>query len=708
MKINIALAGNPNSGKTTMFNDLTGSYGYVGNWPGVTVEKKEGKLIGNKDINILDLPGIYSLSPYTNEEVVARNYLINDKPDVIINIIDAVNIERNLYLTTQLAELNIPMVLVLNRMDMVKKNGDKINISIIEKMLGLKIIEASAIKGIGSFEAVEFAASLASKKESRGVNKLFSTDVEVALGNISQIIKHKQNCINNIRWYAIKLFERDKVVYKNIGLSKEEICEIEKIISSIENKLDDDCESIISAQRYDFIEKTVKHALTKRGKKNSFSEKLDAIATGRFTALPLFAFIMCAVYYFSISIVGSTLSEWLNIFFNNVLLNSTEEFLININTEKWLNSLIIEGIIPGVCAVLGFLPQILALFLCLGILEDCGYMSRIAFILDKFFRSFGLSGKSFIPMLIGTGCSVPGIMASRTIESESDRKMTIMTTSFIPCGAKLPIITLIAGALFQNGYWVAPAAYLIGVFSVLISGLILKKTRMFSEEPAPFIMELPPYKTPDLKGVFLNMWDKGKSFVQKAGTVILIASVVIWFLMSFNFSFKMVDAIEDSILASLGNIISPVFAPLGFGDYRMVIASMTGFAAKENILSTMAILFGSAEGLDSGFYVGISASITPLAGFSFLVFNLLNAPCVAAVAAIYKEIGTIKGLLYALCYQTIFAYLVSFIIYQLGSFIINGQFTAGTLFVFLTLAFIIMYVFAAPNINKTMRKSNVI
>ncbi len=681
MNTTIALVGNPNCGKTTMFNFLTGSTQYVGNWPGVTVEKKAGKLKGYKDVEIIDLPGIYSLSPYTPEEVVSRNYLLEEKPDAIINIVDSTNIERNLYLTTQLTEIGIPVVIALNMTDIIRKNGDVINVNDLSKKLGCEIVEISALKGDGCREAAEKAIILAKQKMKTPLGHIFSKVVENALSEIELLIVESVKSENR-RWYSIKLFERDEKVKEELNLSVEVNMRIEGIITRCEREVDDDSESIIANERYNYIGSVVKQFVFKKNNTRiSTSDKIDNIVTNRFLALPIFGIIMFLVYYVSISTVGTLMTDWVNdVLFGGLVPNAVEGFLVSVGSADWLNSLIIDGIIAGVGAVLGFLPQMLVLFLFLGFLEDCGYMARVAFIMDRIFRKFGLSGKSFIPMLVGTGCGVPGIMASRTIESEQDRKMTIITTTFIPCSAKLPVIALITGAMFPNSVWMAPLSYFIGVAAIVLSGIILKKTPAFSGAEAPFVMELPPYKAPKISGLLIQLWDRGKSFVVKAGTVIFLASGIIWFLSTFSWSMQMVEP-TDSILASMGGAISIIFKPLGWGDWRLAVATITGLVAKENVVGTLGILLGFTEVAENGteLWPLLQQSFTQLSAFSFLVFNLLCAPCVAAIGAIKREMGNGKWTLIAVGYQTCFAYATSLIIYQLGMFFTGHGFGIGTI-----------------------------
>ncbi|MEG1994541.1 MAG: ferrous iron transport protein B, partial [Oscillospiraceae bacterium] len=580
MSIKIALAGNPNCGKTTMFNDLTGSNQYVGNWPGVTVEKKEGKLKFNKEVIIQDLPGIYSLSPYTLEEVVSRNYLINEKPDAIINIIDGTNIERNLYLTTQLIELGIPVVVAVNMIDIVRKNGDEINLKKLSSALGCEVVETSALKGVGSQDAAKKTIAIAESKKQVELPHVFEGSVEHAIAHIEETLEGRVPT-DSLRWYAIKVFERDTKVLEELQLDKQLQLHLEEHISECENELDDDAESIITNQRYSYISKITDSAIKKKNNAGlKISDKIDLIVTNRFLALPIFAVVMFLVYYISITTIGAYATDYTNeVIFGEIIPPMVTSFLESMSVAPWLIGLIVTGIIGGVGAVLGFVPQMLVLFLLLSVLEDCGYMSRVAFIMDRIFRKFGLSGKSFIPMLIGSGCSVPGIMASRTIEQERDRKMTIMTTSFIPCGAKMPIIALIAGALFGGAWWVAPLAYFIGVAAVIISGIILKKTKMFAGNPAPFVMELPAYHIPTATNVLKSTWERGWSFIKRAGTVILVSAIVLWFLQGYGFvdgSFMAVENNSHSLLASIGVIIAPIFAPLGFGNWQAAVGTFAG------------------------------------------------------------------------------------------------------------------------------------
>lgn len=671
----IALAGNPNSGKTTTFNALTGSNQYVGNWPGVTVEKKEGKLKKNKQIIIQDLPGIYSLSPYTPEEVIARDYLLKGQPDVILNIVDATNLERNLYLTTQLMETGIPVVMGLNMMDVLERNGKKINIDKLSYGLGIEIKGISALKNQGLSEAVQKAVKQTEQTEKELSYPTYDNRLETALTEISTIIT--QNIpVKQLRWYSIKLFERDQQIMESLTFSVEQKKEIEEIIQITEQIFNDDSESIIINERYEFITRLTTLCAVEKGQLAvGTSDKIDRIVTNRWLALPIFAFIMWLVYYLSIQTVGAMGTDWVNDeLFGVIVPETVGGWLEQLQVAGWLQSLILDGIIAGVGAVLGFLPQIAVLFLCLGILEDCGYMARIAFVMDRLFRKFGLSGKSFIPMLIATGCGVPGVMASRTIENEKDRRMTIMVTTFMPCSAKLPIIALIAGAFFPQSSWVSPSAYFIGIGAIVLSGIGLKKTRIFSGDPAPFIMELPAYHMPQLKGVLRYSYDRSKSFAKKAGTVIFVTSIAIWFTSSYTFGLQEASG-DESILAQVGKVLAPLFVPLGWGNWQGAVASITGLVAKENVIGTFGILFTNLEEVSengSEVWGALQAAYTPVAAYSFLVFNLLCAPCFAAIGAIRREMGDIKWTLGAVAYQCSLAYVVSFIIYQFGHVLFEG------------------------------------
>ena len=705
MEIKIALAGNPNCGKTTLFNALTGANQFVGNWPGVTVEKKEGKLKGHKDIVITDLPGIYSLSPYTLEEVVARNYLIGERPDAILNIIDGTNLERNLYLTTQLVELGIPVVIAVNMMDIVRKNGDKINIAQLSKELGCAVCEISALKGTGIKEAAEKAVAAAKAKESTVPQHSFCGCVEHAIAHIEEAFLHNVP-EEQQRWCAIKIFERDDKVLEQLSIPEDVKNHIEEDIASAEKEMDDDAESIITNERYIYISSIIKGCYKKKNKGGlTVSDKIDKIVTNRFLALPIFAVVMFIVYYVSITTVGGWATDWTNDSLFGEESWSIPTLLGNLldklNCADWLYGLIIDGIVGGVGAVLGFVPQMLVLFIFLGFLEACGYMARVAFVMDRIFRKFGLSGKSFIPMLIGTGCGIPGIMASRTIENERDRRMTITTTTFIPCGAKLPIIGLIAGALFDNSGLIAASAYFVGIAAIIISGIMLKKTKIFAGDPAPFVMELPAYHLPTVGNVLRSMWERGWSFIKKAGTVILLSAIVLWFLQSFGWEngFGMVEDLDNSVLAKIGKGFAWIFAPLGWGEWKAAVATVTGLIAKENVVTTFGQLFHFAgeELSENGdeIWNEVSTYFTALSAYSFLVFNLLCAPCFAAMGAIKREMNSAKWTLFAIGYQCVFAYAVSLIIYQVGS-IFTGNVNVFGLIVALILIAFIIYMLVRP------------
>lgn len=801
MDIRIALAGNPNSGKTTLFNALTGSNQFVGNWPGVTVEKKEGKLKKHDNVVIMDLPGIYSLSPYTLEEVVARNYLINGRPDAILNIIDGTNLERNLYLTTQLTELGIPVVVAVNMMDVVNKNGDKIYIDELSRQLGCKVVEISALKGTGIMEAAEEAI-----RATQGTKTIpqhsFSGAVEHAIAHIEEAAVHSMPAEQQ-RWYAIKIFERDEKVLEQLTLDQAVLDHIEGDIRAAEKELDDDAESIITNERYLYIASIIKGCCKKKSAgRLSTSDKIDKVVTNRWLALPIFAAVMFVVYFVSVSTVGGWATDWANdgvfgdgwhlfgigssayeeaseaytvpgakveafesaaekagldpekaehltataklyddngnvkeeipVDYNGYLEASkieepdpaeygvwvpgipglVEKGLKAIHCADWLQGLILDGIIAGVGAVLGFVPQMMVLFLFLAFLEACGYMARIAFVMDRIFRKFGLSGKSFIPMLIGTGCGVPGIMASRTIENDRDRKMTIMTTTFIPCSAKLPIIALIAGALFGGAWWVAPSAYFIGVFAIVVSGIMLKKTKMFAGDPAPFVMELPAYHWPTVGNVLRSMWERGWSFIKKAGTVILLATILVWFTSSFGWadgSFGMVE-MESSILAAIGNAIAWIFAPLGWGTWQAAVASITGLIAKENVVGTFGVLFGGFEEVaENGWQVwaNVRAAFTPLSAYSFLIFNLLCAPCFAAIGAIRREMNSAKWTWFAIGYQCGFAYAISLVVYQLGMLFTGNGNIIGSIAAFALVA-LFLFLLLRPYKESNVLKAKVV
>ena len=685
MAIKIALAGNPNCGKTTLFNALTGANQFVGNWPGVTVEKKEGKLKGHKDVVIMDLPGIYSLSPYTLEEVVARNYLIGEKPDAIINIIDGTNIERNLYLTTQIIELGIPVVMAVNMMDLVVKNGDTINIKALGDALGCEVVEISALKGTGVKKAAEKAIAAAQQKKAVDRVHAFAADVENAIATVEDKLESAV-AEEQKRFFAIKLLEKDSKISEQLTTTPDVSAEIK----TLEDKFDDDTESIITNERYTYITSIIGKCVKKAAgsEKLTVSDKIDRIVTNRILALPIFAAVMFVVYYVSITTVGGFLTDWTNdTLFGEWIIPGAQSFFESIGCADWLTGLIVDGVISGVGAVLGFVPQMLVLFIFLAFLEGCGYMARVAFIMDRIFRKFGLSGKSFIPMLIGTGCGVPGIMASRTIENERDRRMTIMTTTFIPCGAKLPIIALIAGAFFGNAGWVSWSAYFVGVAAIICSGIILKKTKMFSGDPAPFVMELPAYHLPTVGSVLRSMWERGWSFIKKAGTIILLSTIVVWFTTYFGVvdgTFRMLsdEEIDYSILAAIGRCISWIFIPLGWGDWKSAVAAVTGLVAKENVISTFGILFHYGEVGEAGeeIWGNLAANMSAIAAYSYLVFNLLCAPCFAAMGAIKREMNNAKWFWFAIGYQCGLAYLVGLCIFQIG-----GLFTGAATFGFWTI-----------------------
>ncbi len=707
MSVKIALAGNPNSGKTTLFNALTGSNQFVGNWPGVTVEKKEGKLKGHKDVIIMDLPGIYSLSPYTLEEVVARNYLIGEKPDAILNIVDGTNLERNLYLSTQLMELGIPVVMAINMMDLVNKNGDQIDLAKLKKSLGCEVVEISALKGTGIKEAAEKAVHVAQTRRGSAPVHKFKQETEAALEEIEGMLGGDVPAEQR-RFYAIKLFERDD----KIAAQMKNAPNVESIIKRAEEAEDDDSESIITNERYYYIASIISGCYHKKNKGQlSVSDKIDRVVTNRWAALPIFAVVMFLVYYVSVTTVGSWATDWVNdnLFgegwsFFGIAVPSIPDLVTSgleaINCAAWLQGLIVDGIVAGVGAVLGFVPQMLVLFIFLAFLESCGYMARIAFIMDRIFRKFGLSGKSFIPMLIGTGCGVPGVMASRTIENDRDRKMTIMTTTFIPCSAKMPIIALIAGALFGGAAWVAPSAYFVGVAAIICSGIILKKTKIFAGDPAPFVMELPAYHLPTVGNVLRSMWERGWSFIKKAGTVILLSTIFVWFTSNFGFvdgRFGMVEDLSDGILATIGRGIAWIFAPLGWGEWRAAVATITGLVAKENVVGTFGILYGFAEVAENGeeIWGTLAGSMTTVAAYSFLVFNLLCAPCFAAIGAIKREMNNGKWTWIAIGYQTVLAYAAALCIYQFGTLFTGGEFGIGTVAAIIVFA-VFLYLLFRP------------
>ena len=720
MAVKIALAGNPNCGKTTLFNALTGSNQFVGNWPGVTVEKKEGKLKGHKDVVIMDLPGIYSLSPYTLEEVVARNYLISDRPDAILNIVDGTNIERNLYLSTQLMELGIPVIMAVNMMDLVEKNGDKIHIDKLSKKLGCEVVEISALKGTGIQKAAEKAVALAQQKKNMVPVHEFSKDAEEVIAEVENkltgIVAEDQK-----RFFAIKLLEKDDKIKEQM----KSVPDVSNEIKEMEDKFDDDTESIITNERYVYISSIIGECITKGNKeKLTTSDKIDRIVTNRWLAIPIFAVVMFLVYYVSVTTVGAILTDWTNdTLFGEWIIPGAQSLFENIGCADWLTGLIVDGVISGVGAVLGFVPQMLVLFLFLAFLESCGYMARVAFIMDRVFRKFGLSGKSFIPMLIGSGCGVPGVMASRTIENDRDRKMTIMTTTFIPCGAKLPIIALIAGAFFNNAGWVAWSAYFVGVAAIVCSGIILKKTKMFAGDPAPFVMELPAYHWPTVGNVLRSMWERGWSFIKKAGTIITLSTIILWFLMNFGwtdagFGMLSFDGLEgatleaaqaECILAKVGSAIAWIFAPLGWtqsgNGWKMSVAAVSGLIAKENVVATFGMLFGFAEVAEDGaeFWGNLAAVMTPVAAYGYLVFNLLCAPCFAAMGAIKREMNNAKWFWFAIGYQCGLAYVVSLCIYQIGTLITTGTFGIGTVVAFILIACLLYLLFRPYKESDTLK-----
>ena len=721
MSIKIALAGNPNCGKTTLFNDLTGSNQYVGNWPGVTVEKKEGRLKGQKDVVIQDLPGIYSLSPYTLEEVVARGYLVNEKPDAILNIIDGTNIERNLYLTTQLIELGIPVVMAVNMIDLVRKNGDKIDLKKLSAELGCQAVEISALKGEGSMKAAEMAVAAAKSGKAGELPHVFTGSVEHAIAHIEESIQGKVDD-RFLRWYAVKLFERDDKVQQELKLDKALVDHIDQHIADCEKEMDDDAESIITNQRYAYINTVVEKAVRKKARVEhlTVSDKIDQVVTNRIFALPIFALIMFLMYALSMGTsiadggisIGTFATEWTNdVLFGEIVPNALGGFLESVGVADWLYGLIMDGIVAGVGAVLGFVPQMLVLFFLLSILEDIGYMARVAFIMDRIFRKFGLSGKSFIPILVGTGCGVPGVMASRTIENERDRRMTIMTTCFIPCGAKMPIIGLFAGALFGGSSWVATSAYFIGFAAIIISGIILKKTKLFAGDPAPFVMELPAYHVPAWGNVLRATWERGWSFIKRAGTVILASTIILWFLQGFGFengAFTMVEDQDNSILAIVASAISWIFIPQGFGDWRATVASISGLIAKENVVGTFGVLYHfGGELSDNGdeIWPEVAANFTALSAYSFMIFNLLCAPCFAAMGAIKREMNNGKWTAIAIGYMCLVAYCASLVVYQIGG-LITGE-VGFNIFTIVAIAIIVFAIYMLVRPNKYLNDNEV-
>ena len=721
MSIKIALAGNPNCGKTTLFNDLTGSNQYVGNWPGVTVEKKEGRLKGQKDVVIQDLPGIYSLSPYTLEEVVARGYLVNEKPDAILNIIDGTNIERNLYLTTQLIELGIPVVMAVNMIDLVRKNGDKIDLKKLSTELGCQAVEISALKGEGSMKAAEMAVAAAKSGKAGELPHVFTGSVEHAIAHIEESIQGKVDD-RFLRWYAVKLFERDDKVQQELKLDKALVDHIDQHIADCEKEMDDDAESIITNQRYAYINTVVEKAVRKKARVEhlTVSDKIDQVVTNRIFALPIFALIMFLMYALSMGTsiadggisIGSFATDWTNdVLFGEIVPNALGGFLESVGVADWLYGLIMDGIVAGVGAVLGFVPQMLVLFFLLSILEDIGYMARVAFIMDRIFRKFGLSGKSFIPMLVGTGCGVPGVMASRTIENERDRRMTIMTTCFIPCGAKMPIIGLFAGALFGGSSLVAVSAYFIGFAAIIISGIILKKTKLFAGDPAPFVMELPAYHVPAWGNVLRATWERGWSFIKRAGTVILASTIVLWFLQGFGFEdgvFGMVEDQDNSILAAVASALAWIFAPQGFGNWRATVASISGLIAKENVVGTLGVLYhfgGELSENGDEIWGEVANDYTAISAYSFMIFNLLCAPCFAAMGAIKREMNNGKWTAIAIGYMCLLAYCASLVVYQIGG-LITGE-VGFNIFTIVAVAIIVFTIYMLVRPNKYLNDNEV-
>ncbi len=701
MNIKLGLVGNPNSGKTSLFNELTGSTHYVGNWPGVTVDKKEGKIKTNKDINLVDIPGIYAMSPYTPEERVSRTFIMEDSPDGIINIIDSTNLERNLYLTTQLLEMGSPTVIALNMADLLEKSGSKINIEKLSDLLGVPVISTAATKGRGTKELVDIANQAAQDKSYPKKAVKYAPDLEEALSLIEGEIRAYTND-HNKRYYSIKILENDQTAYKNIKINEDQQKTFDSLRKEIEKTHGDDIESIIASQRYKFISQIIKETVKRSALTDlSPSDKIDRIVTSKYLGFPIFALVIFTVYYVSISTIGTMGTDWVNdVLFGDIVPSAAQSLLDSLQVAPWMSALVLDGIIAGVGAVLGFLPQMAMLFFMLAILEDSGYMARVAFIMDKVFRRFGLSGKSFIPLLIGTGCSVPAIMSSRTIENERDRKITVITTSFIPCGAKLPVIALIAGAMFPDEAWVAPSMYFLGIATVIMSALMLKKTKILAGDVASFIMELPDYHMPAVKGLLIHTWDRVKHFIHKASTIIFLASVIVWFMSNFAWNLEMVDA-GESILASLGMVIAPVFSPLGWGDWRAAVATITGLIAKENIVGTFGVLYGFAEVSEEGIEIWstLRQSFTQLSAYSFLIFNLICVPCFASVGAISREMGGGRWTFFALFYQTGLAYLLALIVYQIGLFATGNGFGPWTGIAFIGLIGLI-YMVARPMPKK--------
>lgn len=707
-EIKIALAGNPNSGKTTLFNALTGTARFVGNWPGVTVEKKEGKLKKFSGVTVVDLPGIYSLSPYTLEEVVARNFLLGERPDAILNIVDGTNLERNLYLTTQLTELGIPVVVAINMTDLVRKNGDVINVKELSRQLGCKVVEISALKGSGVEEAAAAAVEAAKSGKTVPLHS-FSGVVEHALAHIEEAVLHEMP-EERQRWYAVKIFEHDEKVLAELNIDPKVMAHISADIEAAEKEYDDDAESIITGERYLYIASVIKSCYKKKNAgKLTASDKIDKVVTNRWAAIPIFAAVMFLVYWVAMGPFGSFLTDWTNDVFGGEFLQGNAQALMESwGAADWLTGLVVDGIIGGVGAVLGFVPQMLVLFLMLCILEDVGYMARVAFILDRVFRKFGLSGKSFIPMLVGTGCGVPGIMASRTIENERDRRMTVMTTCFVPCGAKMPIIAMFAGALFEDSAIVAVSCYFIGVAAIVISGVMLKKTKPFLGEPAPFVMELPAYHVPAVGNVLRGTWERGWSFIKKAGTVILLSAVILWFLQGFGAvdgKFGMVEDNNNSLLAAIGNAVCFIFAPLGFGDWQSTVSTVTGLIAKENVVTTFGVLFGLGGDVDEatkGLLLAVSRHYNGLTAYSFMLFNLLCAPCFAAMGAIKREMNNAKWTWAAIGYMCGFAYAISLMVYQFGAWFIGAGNVLGTVCAAIVLLFMLYMLFRPVKKNASL------
>lgn len=708
MSVKLGLVGNPNSGKTSLFNELTGSTHYVGNWPGVTVDKKEGNIKGHKDLKLVDLPGIYALSPYTPEEIVSREFVINDAPDAIINIVDSTNLERNLYLTTQLLEMGRPVVIALNMVDILEKSGSTVNADALSETLGVPVVFTSATKKRGIDELVNKASEIAAKNELPKQVISFEEDVESKLQIIAndisgQVPEHAK------RWFAVKVLENDTAAIADLKLTGEQEKKYAEMCQELEAAKKDDIESIVAAQRYKAIKKIIQATVSKKNTEGlSTTDKIDRIVTSKIWGFPIFAAIIFLVYYVSITTIGTMGTDWVNeVLFGEIVPDAVGGFLESMNVADWMSALVLDGIIAGVGAVLGFLPQMMMLFFMLAILEDSGYMARVAYLMDKLFRSFGLSGKSFIPLLIGTGCSVPAIMASRTIENEKDRKITVITTSFIPCGAKLPVIALIAGAMFPNSGWLAPSMYFLGVATVVLSAIILKKTKMLAGDSSAFIMELPDYQVPSLKGLWIHTWDRAKHFVYKAATIIFLASIIVWFTSNFNWRFQMVDA-ADSVLADIGQVIAPIFAPLGWGDWRAAVAAVTGLIAKENIVGTFGVLYGFGEVSEEGMEIWstLREHFTQLSAFSFLVFNMICVPCMAAVGSIRREMGSGKWTLIAVGFQTGLAYVMALIIYQLGMFATGNGFGLWTAIAIAALAGLVYLVVRPAPSEEAIKKAN--